>query len=241
MSEIVAGGRPITPSALHHQRVPPDPEAALRAIQMGDAVRARAIAAGIMARMALAAPDPRVQALLAFDLICRARRLVWPAGEGARTEIQAQAAIGETLLRGADSGELHETFLRFWDHLARRADRSRRPAHPAVDLARVHIRKHYVSKLSLADIAQVAQVSRNYLSHLFRKHCGVTVVGFIHQIRMKQAVRLMTRSDVKVAEVARRVGYTTYRDFHRNFVRLHDAPPRRYRLSRMASETAGPE
>jgi AraC-like DNA-binding protein len=38
--------------------------------------------------------------------------------------------------------------------------------------------------------------------------------------------------------VARRVGYSTYRDFHRNFVRLHHAPPRRFRQRHAGSGPA---
>ena len=218
-------------------RTPPDE--ALRSIRMLDTERSRALASAALAAIAAASADPQTRACLAFELICRARRAVALHDGRRREELGAQANVARSLCEAAARGDLEATFWQWWDDMARRAARERHPAHPAVDRARQYIQKHYSHKLTLTDIARVAAVSRNYLSHLFRRHCGVTVVGFIHRARIKQAVKLMRRSNVKVTVVARRVGYSTYRDFHRNFVRLHHTPPRRFRMSRPA-EAPGP-
>jgi two-component system response regulator YesN len=116
--------------------------------------------------------------------------------------------------------------------------------HPAVQQVKAFIRQNYSRKLTLTEIARAVRVSRNYLSHLFKRHCGLTVTDFLHRIRMKEAERLLLIGDHTVSEIAYLVGYQNYRDFHRNFVRYAKTSPKKYRqftsLSRRPSATLPP-
>ncbi len=116
--------------------------------------------------------------------------------------------------------------------------------HPAVEQVKAFIRQNYARKLTLSEIARAVRVSRNYLSHLFKRHCSLTVTEFLHRTRMKEAERLLLIGDRTVSEIAYLVGYQNYRDFHRNFVRYAKTSPKKYRqftaLSRRPSATLPP-
>jgi AraC-like DNA-binding protein len=91
--------------------------------------------------------------------------------------------------------------------------------------ARDFIATQFRRKISLAEVARVAGISPNYLSTRFRQECGTTVVQFVHEMRVEEAAKLLSGGGKRVSEVAYMVGYQTYRDFHRNFVRLRRDPP----------------
>jgi len=109
------------------------------------------------------------------------------------------------------------------------ASLSRRPklSEPVLR-ARDYIATHFRKKIALAEVARAAGISPNYLSTRFRQECGTTVVKYVHQMRVEEAARLLGGGGKRVSEVAYIVGYQTYRDFHRNFVRIRKAPPGRF-------------
>src|SRR5262249_20327035 len=112
------------------------------------------------------------------------------------------------------------------------------PLNPLVRRAREFIEQNYARKLSLRHVAEYLNVSRNYLSGLFRKECGCTITDFIHQTRVRRAQSLLMAGGRTVSEIAYQVGYQNYRDFYRNFVKHGNSSPTRYRQVR-ASGPAG--
>jgi AraC-like DNA-binding protein len=103
---------------------------------------------------------------------------------------------------------------------------------PLVAGARAYIEQNYSRKLSLRDVAAFLNVSRNYLSSLFRKECGCTITEYIHQTRLKRAEALLLAGGRTVSEIAYQVGYQNYRDFYRNFVKYEHSSPTRFRRAR---------
>lgn len=107
--------------------------------------------------------------------------------------------------------------------------------HPSVERVKAYVRENYTRKISLTEIAVAVDVSRNYLSHLFRRHCSLTVTEFIHRTRMREAERLLVTGGKTVSEIAYLVGYQNYRDFHRNFVKYQKTSPKRFRQIRASA------
>jgi two-component system response regulator YesN len=108
-----------------------------------------------------------------------------------------------------------------------------------VPRARAFIEQNYASKLSLRHVAEFLNVSRNYLSGLFRKECGCTITEFIHQTRVRRAQTLLMAGGRTVSEIGYQVGYQNYRDFYRNFVKHENSSPTRYRQVRAPRPPAG--
>ena len=101
--------------------------------------------------------------------------------------------------------------------------------HPLIHRAQRHIDEQYASRIPLASIAKLLNVSPNYLSRLFRQECGMTLTAYVQRVRLEHARRLLVEGRQSISEIAYRVGYQTYRDFYRNFVKYEQASPRQLR------------
>lgn len=62
--------------------------------------------------------------------------------------------------------------------------------------------------ISLEEIAGLFYISPSYLSRTFRQLKGQTIGQYTLQIRMEQARYLLDNSDLKIADIAAKVGYT---------------------------------
>jgi len=108
---------------------------------------------------------------------------------------------------------------------------------PVVQRACVFIRENYHDRISLSSIAERLHVSPNYLSRQFRRETGSTLTSFIHRVRLEHARAMLADGGRSISEVAYRVGYQNYRDFHRNFVKYENVAPSQ--VSRAASSETG--
>ncbi len=99
---------------------------------------------------------------------------------------------------------------------------------PTVLRARSYLDHHFTRRITLSELAQAIPLSPNYLSSIFRRELGVTVTQYLRRRRMRLAEQLLMEGKHTISEVAYRVGYQNYRDFHRNFVREGKRSPRAF-------------
>lgn len=92
-----------------------------------------------------------------------------------------------------------------------------------------YIREHYMEDLSLTSLARMASVSKFRFCRLFKERFGVSLVTFVHRIRIRIAQELLRNQNLTVSEVAYFVGFKTVGHFERVFKDLHGASPREYR------------
>lgn len=128
---------------------------------------------------------------------------------------------------GAD--EARRIFARRLNALISSVHAYRASVHPLVQKAQSFIEEHYRSRIALAGIARGLHVSPSYLSRLFRKETGTTLTAQIHRVRLEHARLLLASGGRSLSEIAFLVGYQTYRDFYRNFVKYENASPRQAR------------
>jgi AraC-like DNA-binding protein len=111
------------------------------------------------------------------------------------------------------------------ERLLKSAGGEHRTSNPLVDRACSFIRESYDRRISLSRVARELAVSPNYLSRIFRREAGMTLTAYIQRIRLRHALHLLGESGSSISEIAYRVGYQNYRDFHRNFVKYENASP----------------
>ncbi|WP_217592374.1 response regulator [Cohnella sp. GbtcB17] len=70
-----------------------------------------------------------------------------------------------------------------------------------------YIRSHYAEDISVAGLSGQLGFSANYLSNLFRSETGLRVTEYVNRVRMEVAKRLLRDMQLKVYEVASKVGY----------------------------------
>ncbi len=98
-----------------------------------------------------------------------------------------------------------------------------------------YIKLHYAEDLALTDVARYANVNPNYLSGAFQKEMGVSLREYITGERMKAAKVLLEQGELRVSDVAERVGVHDVKYFSRLFKRAVGMTPGEYKL-KMKSE-----
>ncbi|WP_026565422.1 response regulator transcription factor [Bacillus sp. UNC41MFS5] len=90
--------------------------------------------------------------------------------------------------------------------------------HTLVDKAIDFIREnYYVPNLSLQTVGEEVHVSPAYLSNLFKVEKGFNFGDFLLETRMKKAMELFQKIDLKTYEVAEMVGYSNPQYFSSSF------------------------
>ena len=100
-----------------------------------------------------------------------------------------------------------------------------------MERVRAWIEGHYAEDLSLTSMATRFYIDRFQLSRLFKKAFGINYQDYILRVRMEQAVRLMARPELDLAQIARAVGYDDPGYFSSVFRKYHGVSPRSYRKS----------
>ena len=109
-----------------------------------------------------------------------------------------------------------------------RASETRYP-HNAVMQVMEHLKSHYAEPLSLDSLSQLVGYTPQYLSSLFSDEVGMSIQAFLQCLRVEEACKLLTATDLPVAEIAAAVGYQDTRHFSKVFRRYHILSPREYR------------
>ena len=84
-------------------------------------------------------------------------------------------------------------------------------------------------ELSVNSLAERFHLHPVYLNRIFRKEVNDTISHYIITVRMNNAAQLLTSSELSTGEVAERVGYRTYSNFHLTFRNVFGCTPGQYR------------
>jgi len=103
------------------------------------------------------------------------------------------------------------------------------PEHP-LRAAIAHVNEHYRDKLQLRELAQKLGMSPVYLGQAFKKEMGCCFNDYVHRLRAEEAQRLLRRTDMKISEIAERLGYHDTEYFSAKFKAATDELPSAYRI-----------
>lgn len=82
--------------------------------------------------------------------------------------------------------------------------------------------------LTVGAVADFLGISESYLSHLFKRETGHTIIRYLTRLRVHKAAELLRDYRVKVYEVAERVGYRDVAHFSATFKKWVGVPPSEY-------------
>tara|TARA_B110000858_G_scaffold164833_1_gene191126 strand:+ start:1011 stop:2147 length:1137 start_codon:yes stop_codon:yes gene_type:complete len=106
---------------------------------------------------------------------------------------------------------------------------SNRKMDPRVHVARAYIDEHYTADIVLADVAAASNISSSRLSGLFKKETGSSVMAYRNELRLVKAAQLLLHSNLRIADIGDRVGYSEQAFFSRFFRKHLGMSPRQYR------------
>ena len=103
---------------------------------------------------------------------------------------------------------------------------------PLVQKVINHINLNLGDDLSIGRLADLCFISPGYLSTLFKRETGVTLVSYINSQRIDRAAHLLTSTQLSIAAIAEQVGITDVNYFTKLFKKAMHITPSRFRCNR---------
>ncbi|AIQ66421.1 response regulator transcription factor [Paenibacillus graminis] len=102
-------------------------------------------------------------------------------------------------------------------------------SHPEIQKILQYIHVHYPEDITVKSMSQYVMMGENYVSTLFKKKTGQTLIHYLHRVRVNQAIQYLCHSDLPVYEIGNRVGFVNDNYFIKIFKRLTAQTPSQYR------------
>jgi AraC-like DNA-binding protein len=121
-----------------------------------------------------------------------------------------------------------------------RAGQTRAGAETALLQAATLIDERLSDRLDVVALSRQAGLTQNYLARRFRARFGCTLHGYQLARRIEHAQQLLDSTDMPVARIAERLGFSDAQHFNKQFRRLLSASPTSFRAGRRAQLAPGP-
>lgn len=109
-----------------------------------------------------------------------------------------------------------------------------------IQRAKDYIARNYSENITLQDVASQLYLHPNYFSTLFSSKANISFRDYLRLVRIENAKRLMQQPEMRIADIALKVGYNDISHFNRAFKRITSMTPSDYRkqqtLPRSASQ-----
>lgn len=138
-----------------------------------------------------------------------------------------------SILQDAQSGVmLEKLLLQFYGLYCNVENTEERYNNQIINQAIKYIREHLSESFSLKEIASYLAVNSAYLSRLFKKNTGKTIVTYINEEKMKMAKRLIESGALSLKEVAVETGFQNYNHFYLLFKETYGISPSEIKKSK---------
>lgn len=98
-----------------------------------------------------------------------------------------------------------------------------------INTVKEYISSHYGEALNLNMLAELVYVHPTYLSILFKKKTGCNFKDYLAQIRIKEAMRLLSDLSLRITDVSYQIGYDSPKHFSKVFKEVVGMTPKDYR------------
>lgn len=80
-----------------------------------------------------------------------------------------------------------------------------------------YIYAHYTEKIDLQTLADLTFCSESHIARTFKKHTGMTIISYVHKIRIEKSAQILEKGDYSVKEAAEMVGYQNLNHYYKYF------------------------
>lgn len=99
----------------------------------------------------------------------------------------------------------------------------------SVNTVLAYLHEHYREQISLDTLAECACCSAGYISRSFKKYMGLSVLNYVHKIRIEKSIVLLEQG-ISVKEAAERVGYQNLNHYYKYFKEYTGETPAKYTI-----------
>lgn len=115
--------------------------------------------------------------------------------------------------------------------VAPRAGKKPHTVHPEINKILDYMEQNYAGDITVKSMSQYVMMGENYVSALFKKKTGSTLIHYLHELRVGKATELLAQTELPVNEVGANVGFVNDNYFIKIFKRLTGQTPSQYRQS----------
>lgn len=92
-----------------------------------------------------------------------------------------------------------------------------------------YIEKHYMEDISLSSLADTFYLSKEHLSRLFKRETGTNLFSYIMELKLNNAKKLLTSTELTLDEIAFKLGFSNGNYFSKVFKKNIGQSPREYK------------
>lgn len=92
-----------------------------------------------------------------------------------------------------------------------------------------YIKENYATDLNMAVVSNHISMNYSLFSFTFKQYTGTNFVNYLKNIRVGEAKKLLTETDMKVNEISQAVGYDHEKHFMKTFKNITGLTPSQYR------------
>ena len=101
--------------------------------------------------------------------------------------------------------------------------------HKLVSAIKDWTRRHALEGAGACDLARELKYDPDYMTRVFKRHTGKTVLQYINGVRLQEAKNLLSNTDRSISEIACASGFSDEKYFMRLFKREESVTPTQYR------------
>jgi len=103
-----------------------------------------------------------------------------------------------------------------------------------------YVRLNYPERITVAQATQLVHMSPAQFMKVFKLVTGMTFIAYVTRVRVAEAARLLRETDLTIAEIAARTGFSDQSYFDRRFRQTMGKSPRDWRRQLPPLPPAGP-
>lgn len=175
-------------------------------------------------------PTHHLQAIDAASNILYLAISLLPEGEETVSQIFSEFPDGyRSIYRQTSVEQVIDWLTFFGTHLCEvLEERKKTYKNHIVTSVKKYICEHVEEKLTLNETASVFHISPNYLSLLFKKYNDIGFSEYISQMKITRAKELMAEGNLRIYEIADKLGFESAFYFSKVFKKITGCAPRDY-------------
>ncbi|WZU02987.1 AraC family transcriptional regulator [Erysipelothrix sp. D19-032] len=92
-----------------------------------------------------------------------------------------------------------------------------------------YINKNFRDSITPDKLAELTFLNKYYISHIFKKHSGMSPIDFVLNKRITEAKRLLESTDYSISQISAIVGFSSPSYFSQFFKKEIGMSPRKYK------------
>lgn len=91
-----------------------------------------------------------------------------------------------------------------------------------------YIHSHYQEQIDLKMLSKITYCTESHLAHLFKKNTGMTILAYVHKIRIEKSLAYLKEGNLSIREISEEVGYQNLNNYYKHFKRIMGETPASY-------------